>query len=85
MITREFLLKEGFVKDPCSPEKVEDFYRKKKIGGYISVRFMKGQNEPCGLYAYFENEHDNIRKVVLSDTIVTEKDFEMAKKLSRFE
>lgn len=83
MITKDYLLKDGFEQDMRAPSSVEDYFRKvKPQGGYISVRF-KGDNA-VGLYAYSENNHENIRKVVLSDTIVTEEDFEMAKKICLF-
>lgn len=83
MITKEYLLEKGFERDNTSPTSVEDFYRKEKSkGSYISVRF-KGE-DAVGLYAYSECEHVNIRKVVLSDTIVTKEDFEMAEKICRF-
>ena len=86
MITREFLLKEGFANDGSSPIGLTDFFCRSKRGGYISVRFHEGEKEPYGMYAYFQTpDHCDTRKVVLNDTIVTDEDFEMAKKLCRFE
>ena len=83
MITRDYLLKHGFQKDICAPSAVEDYFKKvNPNGGYISVRF-KGDNA-IGLYAYSEIAHENIRKVVLSDTTVTKEDLEIAKKICRF-
>lgn len=86
MITREFLLKEGFADDGSSIIGQTDFFLKRKQGGYISVRFREGEKEPYGMFAYFATpDHRNIRKVVLNDTIITDEDFAMAKKLCRCE
>lgn len=81
MLTKEYLQKNGFEKDLTSPSSVEDYFRKEKEQGYISVRFK--EDKPVGLYAYSENQHLNIRKVVLSDTIVTEDDLESAIRMCR--
>lgn len=82
MVTREFLLKNGFIRNFSSPECVEDYYMKEQIGGYMSVRFKPNIEEAVGLYAYSETEqHLNIRKVVLSDTKVTIRDYEIAKEI----
>lgn len=81
MITKDYLLKNGFEKDKCSPSSVEDWFRKEKSGGYIAIRFK--EDKAVGLYAYLEGQIST-RKVVLNDTDVTEEDFEMAKKLCRF-
>ncbi len=81
MITKEWLQKNGFEKDNTSPSSVEDFFRKEKQVGYISVRFK--EDKAVGLYAYSENQHLDIRKVVLSDTTVTEDDLRDAIKICR--
>ena len=82
MITKEYLLEKGFERDNTSPTSVEDFYRKEKPKGtYISVRF-KGEYA-VGLYAYSEDESKAIRKVVLSDTIIVDKDLEYAMAICR--
>ena len=82
MITREFLLERGFKQDICAPSSVEDYFKKENPQcGYVSVRF-KG-DIATGLYAYSENKHVNIRKVVLSDTTVTNDDFDFALKICR--
>ncbi len=80
MITKEYLQEKGFRRDYTSPSSVEDYFRKEKTERiYIKVRF-KG-DVAVGLFAYTENEHINIRKVVLSDTVVTEDDLENAIKI----
>ena len=85
MITRDYLLANGFERNNCSPSTVEDYVKKvKPQGGYVSVRFEPGNEIAVGLYAYSENEHVNIRKVVLSDTTVTKRDLEIALELCRF-
>lgn len=86
MITKDYLIKNGFKRDRRSPSSVEDwFWNEKPQGGYVSVRFEKGKENPCGLYAYTESfDHSNVRKVVLNDTTVTMEDLEMAKKICRF-
>lgn len=81
MITKEWLQKNGFEKDNTSPSSVEDYFRKEKGQGYISVRFK--EDKAVGLYAYSENSHLNIRKVVLSDTTVTDDDLYNAIKICR--
>lgn len=86
MITKEDLLKKGFEVNQASPSSVIDYaMRLRKQGGYVSVRFRKDEETPCGLYAYSEGaDHSNTRKVVLNDTQVTEQDLEMAMKICRF-
>lgn len=82
MLTRDYLLKIGFEHDTCSPTTEEDYFKKENPnGGYISVRFKPNKETAVGLYAYSEKEHINIRKVVLSDTNVTIRDFEIAKEI----
>lgn len=82
MLTKEYLLERGFERDMCSPSSVEDFYNKEKSKScYISVRFK--EDKAVGLYAYAENEHTNIRKVVLSDTVVTIEDLQKALEICR--
>ena len=84
MITRDYLLAKGFERDNGSPSIVEDFVKKvNPQGGYVSVRFKPDKEAAVGLYAYSETQHVNIRKVVLSDTTVTERDFEIALELCR--
>ena len=85
MITKDDLKKNGFAIDTTSPTSVEDwFWKVRPQGGYVSVRFRKGEETPCGLYVYTEGaDHSNTRKVVLSDTQVTEQDLEMAMKICR--
>ena len=84
MVTRDYLLEKGFEVDKCSPSTVEDFMKKvKPQGGYVSVRFKQGKENAVGLYAYSDANHENVRKVVLSDTIVTKSDLEIALKLCR--
>lgn len=84
MITRDYLLAKGFERDNGSPSTVEDFVKKvNPQGGYVSVRFKPDREAAVGLYAYSETQHVNIRKVVLSDTTVTERDFEIALELCR--
>ena len=84
MITREFLQKNGFEKDNGVPSSVEDFYRRENPqGGYISIRFVG--EKATGLHAYLENEHVNIRKVVISDSTITMEDYENAIKICKLE
>lgn len=82
MLTRDYLLKNGFEKDNGGPKTVEIYFTKTN-SGYISVRFEPDKEQATGLYAYSENQHINIRKVVISDSIVTIRDFETAKELCR--
>ena len=83
MVTKEYLLGKGFVRDTGAPSSVEDFYIKGESHNfYVSVRFKEGT--AVGLYAYSENQHQNIRKVVLSDTTVTKEDLQRAVQLCRF-
>ena len=86
MITRDYLLRKGFKPNPCSPDSVRDYEMcVRPSGGYVTVRFRKDNDEPCGLYAYSESpEHANTRKVVLNDTLVTESDLQMAMDICRF-
>ncbi len=82
MITRDYLKKLGFKQDVRAPKGCEDYFIQIVGNGYVNIRFM--QNEPdkvSYLYAYSENKHTNLRKVVLSETIVTKEDFESALKL----
>ena len=73
-----------FERDNGPPSTVEDFVKKvNPQGGYVSVRFKPDREAAVGLYAYSETQHVNIRKVVLSDTTVTERDFEIALELCR--
>ena len=85
MITRDYLLGNGFERYKGAPSSVEEFVlQTKPQGGSIFVRFNHGGTEPCGLYAYSENyDHSNVRKVVINDSIVKEEDLEMAKTICR--
>lgn len=84
MITRNFLLERGFERDRYTPTTVEEYFMYvKPKGGYISVRFQPNKENAVGLYAYSESENTFVRKVVLSDTDVTIRDFEMAKEICR--
>lgn len=81
MLSKEFLLKEGFKHNPRAVDTVFEF-EKEINGGYISVRF--DGNTAVGLYVYTDGPKDiNIRKVVLSETIVTKQDYELVKQLCR--
>lgn len=86
MITKDYLEKKGFKPDHTSPDSVRDYEMHiRPQGGYVSVRFRKDEETPCGLYAYSEgHDHSNTRKVVLNDTLVTEQDLEMAMTICRF-
>lgn len=81
MLDKEYLIKEGFVLDYTAPSSVTD-YERRTAKGYVRVRF-EGETA-TGLYAYTEGpKNNNMRKVVLTSTIVTKEDLETAIKLCK--
>ena len=86
MVTRDYLEKEGFKQSTRCPLDVVEYEKEICYRSYISVRFYPAESEQAtGLYAYSQNQmgNTNTRKVVLSDTIVTEEDLQMALKICR--
>lgn len=84
MVTRDYLEREGFKQSTRCPLDVVEYEKELGYRRYISVRFYPADSEHAtGLYAYSQNQRDNAntRKVVLSDTIVTEEDLQMALKI----
>ena len=86
MVTRDYLEKEGFKRSTRCPLDIVEY--EKEIGWrqYVFVRFYPAESEHAtSLYAYSQSQLDNenTRKVVLSDTIVTEEDLQMALKICR--
>lgn len=80
MLTKEFLLKEGFKHNPYGPNTLNE-YEKEVDCGHIYIRFNEGR--AVGMYIYTERPNVDIRKIVLSDTDVTKEDYELAKQLCR--
>ena len=83
MVTREFLLENGFRRSSASPSSIEEYVYDESQVGYMAVRFKPGNEQADGLYAYSDKNNTNMRKVVLTDTKVTWEDFDMARTICR--